>query len=117
PRGLGQRVETEDEEDGRDQVGELDPGLAQVHRRAHRRRRLGDLEEEGEHQAPPPSAGFVPLPPGSAFASPPPPPGRRCLNIRSIRSVIRNPPTTLMVAAVTAMKPSSVASVPWSDPA
>ena len=36
------------------------------------------------------------------------------LNIFSMRSVIMNPPTTLIVAAVTAMKPSTVLAVPWS---
>src|SRR5688500_16051649 len=34
-----------------------------------------------------------------------------------MRSVIRKPPTTLMVAAVTAMKPSQVATSPRSEPA
>ena len=38
-------------------------------------------------------------------------PGRLDLNILSMRSVIRNPPTTLLVAATIAIVPSTVASV------
>ena len=38
-------------------------------------------------------------------------------NIFSMRSVMMNPPTTLMVAEATAMVPSTVLTVPWSDPA
>ena len=34
-----------------------------------------------------------------------------------MRSVMRKPPTTLMVAAVTATKPSQVATRFWSEPA
>ena len=39
------------------------------------------------------------------------------LNILSMRSVIMNPPTTLIVEATTAMKPSVVLRVPRSAPA
>ena len=43
--------------------------------------------------------------------------GRPFLNMRSMRSVIMNPPTTLMVAAVTAMKPRTARAEPWCAPA
>src|SRR5262249_8980725 len=39
------------------------------------------------------------------------------LNIRSIRSVMMNPPTTLMVAEITATKPRRVATCPSFAPA
>ena len=42
---------------------------------------------------------------------------RSCLNILSMRSVIRKPPTTLIVAAVTATKPRIVLTIPRSEPA
>src|SRR6185436_19486103 len=42
--------------------------------------------------------------------------GSRFLNIFSIRSVIRNPLTTLIVDAVTAIAPNTVDKVPRFDP-
>src|SRR3954465_5842972 len=39
------------------------------------------------------------------------------LSMRSMRSVMMNPPTTLIVAEVTATKPRMVATCPWSEPA
>src|SRR2546427_12233177 len=56
----------------------------------HRGREVGELDGGIEHHR------FVPL----------------RLNIRSMRSVIMNPPITLRLEEVTAMKPSHVASVP-----
>ena len=42
--------------------------------------------------------------------------GRLVLNIRSMRSVMKNPPTTLLVAATMAMTPSTVANVLFFSP-
>src|SRR6185436_6024896 len=39
------------------------------------------------------------------------------LNIRSMRSVITNPPTTLVVEQTTATKPRIVATLLWPEPA
>ena len=41
----------------------------------------------------------------------------RVLNMLSMRSVMRNPPTTLVVEQATAMNPNSVLKVPYPDPA
>src|ERR1041384_1151862 len=38
------------------------------------------------------------------------------LNMRSIRSVITNPPTTFVVEQTTAMKPRTVATLLWCGP-
>ena len=93
--GRGQSAQAEDEQHRGGQVGGLDEELAQPSPAASTpaTRRIGRGDQRCEQVASALVIGY--------FRS-------WRLNILSMRSVIMNPPTTLIVAAVTATKPRNV---------